>query len=150
MCTNAGVVFFINLNKQCLSSGEKGISFQTAKDFLLHPVVYMGCHIYYTQNNVYLSDINFKNRYPMPIFSLYFFLKTNKVPLLHTTVYFNNTSTVNKHPRVYVQSVTSCLDMKVFQNTYHGFIFQHSLHLYEDQVQKQGLPWKSPETVKYT
>ena len=61
----------------------------------------------------------------------------------------NNTSTVNKHPSVYVQSVQSCLAMKVFQNTYHGFIFQPSLLLCEDQLQQQGVPWKRPEAVAY-
>lgn len=45
----------------------------------------------------------------MPIFILHFFLKTNKVPLLHSTVYLQKTSTVNKYPGVYMQSVTSCL-----------------------------------------
>jgi hypothetical protein len=37
----------------------------------------------------------------------------------------------------------------VFQNTYHGLIFQPSLHLCEDQLQQQGVPWKRPEAVEY-
>lgn len=123
---------FIDLNKQCLSSGKKGRSLHTAKDFLLHSVAHMDNHIYCTQNNVYLLIIKFKNRYLFPIFILYFFLKTNKLPLLHTTAYFNNTTAVNKHSSVYVQSVQSCLAMEVFQNTYHGLIFQPSLHLCKD------------------
>jgi len=89
----------------------------------------MDSHKYCTQNNVYLLIINFKDRYLFPTFILYFFLETNKVPLLHTTVYLNNTSTVSKHPRVYVQSVQSCLAMKVFQNAYHAFMASFfSLH----------------------
>jgi len=109
----------------------------------------MDSHIYCTQNNVYLLIIKFKNRYIFPIFILYFFLKTNKLPLLHTTVYLNNISTVNKHPSFYVQSVQSWLAMKVFHNTYHGFIFQPSLHLCEDQLQQQAVLWKRPEAVEY-
>jgi len=48
-----------------------------------------------------------------------------------------------------MQSVQSCLAMKVLQNTYHGLIFQPSLHLCEDQLQQQGVPWKRPEAVEY-
>jgi hypothetical protein len=48
-----------------------------------------------------------------------------------------------------VQSVQSWLAMNVFQNTYHGFIFQPSLHLCEDQLQQQVVLWKRPEAVEY-
>jgi hypothetical protein len=129
---------------------KKSRSIHTVKDFLLHPAAYMDSHIYCTQNNVYLLIIKFKNRYLFPIFILYFFCKTNKLPLLHTTFYLNNTTTVNKHPSVYAQSVPSCLAMKVLQNTYYGFSFQPSLHLCEDQLQQQGVPWKRPEAVEFT
>jgi hypothetical protein len=71
-CTSAGVLLFIDLNKQCLSSGKKRQKFSHSKRL---SVAYMERHIYCTQNNVYLLIINFKNRYLFPVLYYIFSLK---------------------------------------------------------------------------